>query len=126
MTEDIERLITIPEDKVSAVGRGVIFKRSEQYSKGTGEGGIIIASSDDGLEKKYMLGEVVAVGKDVEEVKRGDVIVVVKQTVHRIPNGTHPPVLFKTEENAMAIIAVLPNDPDSVQDAGIGKAETRD
>ena len=82
-----------------------------------------MAGTEDGFEKKYRLGEVVAVGAKVTEVKPGDIVVAVIQTCHRLPNGFLPVELWKTEEGALSIIAVLPNDPETAINPGVGVAE---
>ena len=121
--QHIARVVTVPADRVRAVGYGVIIERTDQYSKSSTQAGIIVAGTEDGFEKKFMLGEVIAIGAKVTEVAVGDIVVAVKQTCHRLPNGFSPAALWKTEENALSIIAVLPNDPSTAIEPGIGISE---
>lgn len=120
--DSIERPVKVPENAVRAVGSGIIVKRTNQYSSTTSQGGIIVAGSEDGFEKKYQLGEVVAFGPDVKGIKKGDIIVFQKSTAFRLPNGTEPAYMWKIDYTSISVIAVMDNDPSTAKGEG-GSAE---
>ena len=99
-----------PERLARAVGLGIILKQSDQYGFNKTQGGIIVPG-DKKFEKKYNLCEVVAVGELVPKnvVDVGDIALIQRSTAFRLPNGIHPPGMWRVMYDTMHVIAVYPN-----------------
>ena len=93
------------------VGKGIIVTRTVQYTKRTiGKSKLILPQGfDQEVERKFDIGEVLAIGKDVVEVSVGDIVVYQISTAFRVPNGIDNPICWKIEEFSMSVIALLPN-----------------
>ena len=111
------KLIYLPdnfEDVVQIVGKGIIVKATKAYNTDKSKGGIVlIESKNDVYEKKYDIGEVVAVGPDVSERIRPGVIVIYQRSrAFRMPNAEdkgNDARYHKLEETILDIICILPN-----------------
>jgi co-chaperonin GroES (HSP10) len=68
----------------------------------------------DLVEKKYDIGEVIAVGSECKEIKLGDIVLYQRNAAMRIPNGIDAPFMYKLEETPIAIVAVLDKQPEDV------------
>jgi len=94
------------------VASGILVKNTDQYSYNKTSGGLLIAGSgdEDVTEKKYRLGEVLAVGDGVpSRVHVGDIVVYLQASAYRMPNGQNSPDTWKITYNDMSLMAVLPN-----------------
>lgn len=105
------KIVYLPNDKVKAVGKGIIVKDTDKCCKGKTESGLYVPNKSD-VTKKYDIGEVIAIGAEVKEVKIGDLVVfqTAAAIAYPLPNGINASVLTKIEENPMAIMCVIPNE----------------
>lgn len=109
----INKLITIPLEGLRSCRGSFIVKRTTQYCSPKTEGGIVLPgdSEADLVEKKYDIGEVVAIGSEVREIKVGDIVVYARNAAWRLPNGINQAWLFKLEETPAGVICILPPQP---------------
>ncbi len=63
-------------------------------------------------DKKMDIGEVISIGSEVKEIKVGDIVVYQRNAAMRLPSGLKDPFIFKLEETPIAIICVLPPQPE--------------
>lgn len=101
------KLVALPESSVRVIGKGVIVKTTDKLCKTTTEGGLTVTGSQT---KKYDIGEVIAVGKLVEELKIGDVVMyqTAASVAYPLPNGLEESYLTKIDENSNTIVSVVP------------------
>jgi len=99
-----------PPDIIIPVGNGIIVKDTQLFCIGnTSAGGIEIP--DAAGDKKYGIGEVVAVGPRCVEVQEGDCVVFQIASgagMDPIPNGTSYPTRFKLVETSLCIVCRIP------------------
>lgn len=108
-------LIFVPKNLVRAIDKGVIIEKTMQYASRVSPGGIFLPDMEAEFEKKYQIGEVIAIGENVPEdhVSVGDIVVWNFATGFRLPNGGKGAIMHKLEYTAMSIMIVLPNlDPE--------------
>jgi co-chaperonin GroES (HSP10) len=103
------KIVYLPNDKVRAVGKGVIVTETTKCCKTQTDSGIFLPNKAD-VTKKYDLGEVIAVGKDVLEVKVGDLVLfqTASACAFPLPNGIEQSVLTKIDESPVAILCIIP------------------
>lgn len=103
------KIVYLPNDKLRVVGKGIIVKETLKCCKTQTASGLILPDKAD-VTKKYDIGEVVAIGKDVQEVVVGDLVLfqVAGSVAFPLPNGMERSILTKIEENPVAIICVIP------------------
>ncbi len=101
-----------PPDVIIPVGNGIIVKDTQLFCMGdSSEGGILIPTVAG--DKKYGIGEVVAVGPKCVEVKEGDCVVFQIASgagMDPIPNGTKYPDRFKLVETSLCIVCRIPKE----------------
>ena len=90
-------------------GKGIIIHRTDQYTMKRYGQIVLPQGKDQYAERKYDVGEVLAIGRDVEEVEVGDIVLWQVSTGFRIPNGVNSSRCWKVEEFPMSIVAILPN-----------------
>lgn len=121
LTPNNNKMIYLPENFAEVVkvpGKGIILRRTMKYCRTKSKAGIVLPDDADGrksFEKKYSVGEVVAVGPDVEETKVGDVVIYNHETAYRIPDADNPssdvnPRFMRIDETSVHIMAILPGD----------------
>ena len=105
------KIVFLPNDKVQTIGKGVIVKETDKCCKLQTEAGLIISDTGN-VTKKYDIGEVIAVGKDVMEVKIGDVVLfqTAGSVAFPLPNGMDKSILTKIDESPLSIMCVIPKD----------------
>lgn len=101
------KIVSLPNDKVKAVGKGVILHTTSDYCVEKTAGGLHLPESSS-PNKKYDIGKVVAIGADVKEVKIGDVVVYQIAGSFQLPNGMEDPVLVKVNEDPASIMCICP------------------
>lgn len=102
-----------PEHLVQPFNRGIIVRYTMSFFMSETEGGIVFAQ-DKKFEKKFSLGEVIAIGPMVDgtQINVGDILVYQSAAAFRIPNGTKSgaDTLFKAEwGDSLCCIVRLPN-----------------
>lgn len=92
----------------------LLVRKTTQYCAPKTASGIVLPpdSTADMVDKKYDIGEVIAIGSEVKEVAVGDVVVYQRMAAMRLPNGLDEATIFKLEETPMAILCVLPPQPE--------------
>lgn len=112
------KIVYLPNDKVKAVGKGIIVKDTDKCSAESTRSGIVIPDRAD-TTRKYSLGEVVAIGKDVVEVAIGDLVLfqIASSCAFPLPNGIASSVLTKIDETPIAIMCVIKKDDIEEADA---------
>lgn len=119
------RIIYMPEnfeEVVKAPRKSIILARSTDYSQEVTKGGIHLPpgfGEEDSYEKKLSVGRVVTVGDEVESCKKGDIVIYVKSTAQRMPDGNNPdyenPRYVRIDDSSVCITAILP--PEEKDDA---------
>lgn len=101
------KIVAFPEDRIKAIGKGIIVKATDKFCKEKTEQGIVLTGN---ATKKYDIGEVIAIGESVAEVKIGDIVLyqAVASVAYPIPNGMDTSYLTKIDEVSNVIIAVIP------------------
>ncbi len=106
--ESKNRLIMIPAAHVRGFGGNLVVTPTNHYCKLRTPGGLLLPEGqDDHHEKKYDIGEVVAVGPDVPDISPGDVVLWQCTSAWRLPNGIDDTLLYHVPKTA--VVAVLPN-----------------
>lgn len=109
--EDIDnQLWFAPDFASSAIQDGLCIETTQQYGWSKSAGGISIPATE-AVEKKYALGEVISIGKKVDdtEVAVGDIITYQRATAFRLPRGFLPPIRFRLRHDATHIQQCHPN-----------------
>lgn len=103
------KIVYLPNDKLKAVGRGIIVKETLKCCKTQTASGLVMPDSSN-VNRKYDIGEVIATGADVVEVKVGDLVLfqTASAVAYQLPNGISPSILTRIEETPMSIICVIP------------------
>lgn len=103
------KFVSLPESDVRAIGKGVIVKQTDKLCSKETESGIIPTASQ---QKKYDIGEVIAIGSLVEELEVGDVVLyqTAPSVAYPLPNGLKDSYLTKIEESSGIIVAVIGKD----------------
>lgn len=118
------KLIYLPdnfEDIVKLVGKAIIVKKTMAYCQQKSKHGIILMEREhDPMEKKYDVGEVVAIGPEVQIVKLGDIVIYQMSTRFRLPHaadeGISNPSYGKIEETTTHIMCILPKPEPKVEE----------
>ena len=120
------KIVYLPNDKVRAVGKGIIVTETNLCCKLKTDSGLIMPDKAD-VNKKFDIGEVVAKGKDVVEVNIGDIVLfqVAGSVAYQLPNGIERSILTKIEENPVAIICFLSKAEAEEFDKELNKADTK-
>lgn len=105
------RLVFLPYEHTRPVGKGIIVKNTTKLTLEKTESGIIF-SENSRPTRKYDVGIVHSIGKDVQEVRVGDLVVYQSagSVAFPLPNGMKDAEYVKIEETPVIIMAVVKAD----------------